>query len=50
MNFRPEEKGIANFNFHSDIKGGCSEIIEKLNFYPETMRKAEGVLDVLFDD
>lgn len=50
VNFRPEEKGIANFNFHSDIKGGCSEIIEKLNFYPETMRKAEGVLEVLFDD
>jgi hypothetical protein len=49
LNLRPEDKGIASFNFHSDVKGGSSEIIEKLNSYHEIMRKAEGVLEVLFD-
>jgi len=50
VNLRPGEKVIADFNFHSDIKDGSSEIIEKLKSYYETMRKAEGVLEVLFDD
>ena len=50
VNLRPGEKVRADFNFHSNIKDGSSEIIEKLKSYHETMRKAEGVLEVLFDD
>nr|CBH38216.1 hypothetical protein BSM_16930 [uncultured archaeon] len=50
VNLRPEEKVIADFNFHSNIKDGSGEIIEKIKSYHETMRKAEGVLEVLFDD
>lgn len=50
MNLLPEEKVTANFNFHSDIKGGSREIMEKLKSYHETMRKAEDVLGVLFDE
>lgn len=50
VDLRPGEKVIANFNFQSDIKDGSSEIIEKLKSYHETMRKAEEVLEVLFDD
>jgi hypothetical protein len=50
VNLLPDEKVLANFNFHSDIKEGSSGIMEKLKSYHETMRKAEEVLDVLFDD
>lgn len=49
VNMRPEKKVIANFNFHTNIKGGYREIIAKLKSYHEAMRKAEEVLEVLFD-
>jgi hypothetical protein len=45
----PDEKVLANFNFHFDIKGGSDEVMKKLKSYPATMRKAEEVLEVLFD-
>jgi len=50
VNLLPDEKVLANFNFHSDIKEGSSGIMEKIKSYHETMRKAEEVLEVLFDD
>lgn len=50
VNLLPDEKVLANFNFHSDIKEGSSGIMEKLKSYHETMRKAEEVLEVLFGD
>lgn len=50
VNLPPDGKVLANFNFHSDIKEGSSGIMEKLKSYHETMRKAEEVLEVLFDD
>lgn len=49
MNLRPDENVIAKFNFHTDIKKGSGEIIEKLKSYHGAMRKAEEVLGVLFD-
>jgi hypothetical protein len=49
MRLPPDEKVLATFNFHSDIKGGSGEVMEKLKSYHETMRKAEEVLEVLFD-
>jgi len=45
----PDEKVLANFNFHFDIKGGSDEVMKKLKSYHATMRKAEEVLEVLFD-
>ncbi|MBE9593503.1 MAG: hypothetical protein IMF19_08480 [Proteobacteria bacterium] len=45
----PDEKVLANFNFHFDIKEGSDEVMKKLKSYHATMRKAEEVLEVLFD-
>lgn len=45
----PDEKVLANFNFHVNITGGSGEVMKKLKSYHATMRKAEEVLEVLFD-
>lgn len=50
LNLIPEEQIlIANFNFHFDIKREGREIIENLKFYRDAVKKAEGILEVLFD-
>jgi hypothetical protein len=50
VNLPPDEKVLANFNFHVNITGGSGEVMKKLKSYHATMGKAEEVLEVLFDD
>gem|GEM_PF-1113348 len=43
----PEEKVLASFNFHADVRGS-EEVLKKLEYYHRTREKAENVLEGLF--